>query len=79
MIHGAMTAMRLALRFSDRTLARPALHKLGSHTHLTVLRARITPAEAWFEVMIEGTVRRVREAVRMSRPWTFQKEKPHAP
>lgn len=79
MIRGAATAMRVALLFTDRAFARPVLGRIGALTRMTVLRGRITPAEAWYEIEIEGSLRRVRKAVRLSRPWLFQKENGYAP
>ena len=63
------TTVLMRLQFLDRSLAEPALAHLGQTLSVDVLRGRITPEEASFELRVTGPERRIQEFIRQGDSW----------
>ena len=63
--------IHLRLRFSNRSLAQPALEELSGNPELTVtlLRGRIDPRAASFDLRITGPAEQIRGMLRRSETW----------
>ena len=61
----------MRVQFSDRRLANPALEELGRDPELSVniLRGRITPQDASFELEVTGAASKIKEFIRLSDTW----------
>jgi hypothetical protein len=58
--------IRLAVRFPDRRRAIPAIGAWSCDPTVRIVRARLTPQEAWFELELAGNALRVDEVIRLS-------------
>ena len=64
-------AVLMRVKFSDGSLAKPALEELGRDPELSVniFRGRITREEAAFELEISGPAPKIKEFFRLSDAW----------